>query len=810
MRGRQNANFVFRAGFVPLISLAQMPVLDKRMVTLPDKLMRSVILINGIVQGVGFRPFVFNLANSCQIKGWVNNFSGGVHIDAEGTRENMKDFLRRLREEAPPLSFIDTFLVEDAVPIGYRDFKIRASSSEDAREAYISPDVSVCEDCLKEMDDPRNRRYRYPFINCTNCGPRFTIATGIPYDRASTTMRAFPMCADCAREYTNPADRRFHAQPVACAECGPSLALLDFNGNQIQKGSEIETTTQLLTEGKIVAIKGLGGYHLVCDAKNSEAVRELRKRKKRDGKPFALMAKNMKIAAEYCFVNQKEAELLQSVKRPIVLLDRKPDSGLAVDVISPDNGKLGIMLPYTPVHHLLFESALELLVMTSGNLSGEPICYRDPEAVSVLAGIADYFLINNREIYIRTDDSVTSVFRGKECIVRRSRGYVPLPTDISFLFRSKPARDRIPSVLACGGELKNTFCLTKGGKAFLSHHIGDLENLETLTSFETGIEHFKKIFSIVPEAVAFDKHPDYLSTQYAGRLTGIAKIPVQHHHAHIASCMAENNVVGKVIGVAFDGTGYGDDGNIWGGEFFVGDYSGFERRVHFKYVPLPGGETGIREPWRMALSYLIQSFGENKIPHLPFLDRIGAEKTGLVTQQIKKNIYTPLTSSAGRLFDAVSALLGLCDEIEYEGQAAIRLEKNAGVDDNGVYPYEILSDESGYQISFRQMIAAIADDVRRGREVSRISGAFHRTVAAVTTDVCLRLREETSVNRIALSGGVFQNRLLLGLTLDDLEKNGFEVFIHSRVPTNDGGISLGQAAIALTKYMEQGGIETDG
>ncbi len=774
--------------------------------------MRSIILINGVVQGVGFRPFVFNLANSCRIKGWVNNFSGGVHIDAEGTQEEMESFLRRLREEAPPLSCIDTFRVENAEPVGYPDFKIRASSSESSREAYISPDVSVCEDCLKEMNDPGNRRYRYPFINCTNCGPRFTIATGIPYDRANTTMRAFSMCADCAREYTNPADRRFHAQPVACDECGPSLALLDSRGNRIQEGSEIEKTIEFLTEGKIVAIKGLGGYHLSCDAKNSEAVRELRKRKKRDGKPFALMAKNIEAVEDCCFLNPKEAEILQSVKRPIVLLDRKPGSGLAVNVISPDNGKLGIMLPYTPVHYLLFEkSNLELLIMTSGNRSGEPIYYQDPEAISGLAGIADYFLTNNREIYIRTDDSVTGVFRGKECIVRRSRGYVPLPTDLSFLFRSQqPARDRIPSVLACGGELKNTFCLTKGRKAFLSHHIGDLENLETLTSFETGIEHFKKIFSIVPEVVAFDKHPDYLSTQYAGRLTGIAKIPVQHHHAHIASCMAENNVVGKVIGVAFDGTGYGDDGKIWGGEFFVGDYSGFERRAHFEYVPLPGGEIGIREPWRMALSYLIQCYGENQIPKLPFLSRIGTEKTELVTQQIAKRIYTPLTSSAGRLFDAVSALLGLCDTIEYEGQAAIRLEKNAGVEDGGVYPYEILPDESGYQISFRRMIAAIVDDVRKGRGISEISGAFHRTIAAVTSDVCLRLREETEGNRVALSGGVFQNRLLLGLTLDTLEKNGFEVLIHSKVPTNDGGISLGQAVIALTKYMEQGGIETDG
>ena len=762
-------------------------------------------MINGIVQGVGFRPFVFNLAHSCHMKGWVNNFSGGVHIDAEGTRENMESFIRRLREEAPPLSSIDTFRVESAVPIGYQDFKIKSSSSESAREAYISPDVAVCGDCLKEMNDPGNRRYRYPFINCTNCGPRFTISTGIPYDRANTTMRTFRMCEECAQEYQDPADRRFHAQPVACSECGPSLILLDSKGDRISGGGEIEKTIGFLTAGRVVAIKGLGGYHLACDAKNSEAVQEIRKRKNRDGKPFALMAKSMEVVSKYCFVNRKESEILQSVKRPIVLLDRKPDSDLAVDALSPDNGKLGIMLPYTPLHYLLFESDLELLVMTSGNRSGEPIYYEDQEAIHGLAGIADYFLTNNRDIYIRTDDSVTSVFQDKECIIRRSRGYVPIPIDISFFLKdSKSSWDRIPSVLACGGELKNTFCLTKGRKAFLSHHIGDLENLETLTSFETGIEHFKKIFSIIPEAVAFDEHPDYLSTQYAGRLTGVTKIPVQHHHAHVASCMAENNITGKVIGVAFDGTGYGDDGRIWGGEFFVGDYSGFERQAHFEYVPLPGGEIGIREPWRMALSYLVQTYGEDKIPNMPFLNHIEMDKIDLVTQQITKRIHTPLTSSAGRLFDGVSSLIGLCNTIEYEGQAAIRLEKNTGAEADDLYPYEILPSNSGYEISVRRLISAIVEDVLKGREISDISAAFHRTVAGITLEVCRLLREKFDINRIALSGGVFQNRLLLGLTLDNLKKNGFEGYTHSKVPTNDGGISFGQAVIALTKYREQG------
>ncbi len=764
-----------------------------------------IIKINGIVQGVGFRPFVYNLACSCHINGWVNNFSGGVYIEAEGTEEDMKTFLRRLKDEAPPLSFMDTFFVESREPAGYSCFEIRKSSSENACEAYISADISVCDNCLKEMNDPNNSRYRYPFINCTNCGPRFTITAGIPYDRANTTMSTFPMCEECAKEYRDPSDRRFHAQPVACSKCGPSLSLLDANGKQISQGSEIETTVELLIKGNIIAIKGLGGYHLACDAKNDRAIGELRKRKHRDRKPFALMAKNIEVVQKYCFVNDQESIILQSVKKPIVLLDRKLETELVIDLISPDNDKIGIMLPYTPLHHLLFDSELELLVMTSGNISSEPIYYRDNEAISGLYKIADYFLTNDRDIYIRTDDSVTSVFRDKECIIRRSRGYVPFPIDITAVVKTFGVSSGcIPSVLACGGELKNTFCITKGNKAFISHHIGDLENIETLVSYETGIEHFKTIFSITPEVIAFDKHPDYLSTKYADNLEGITKFSIQHHHAHIASCMVENNLTGKVIGVAFDGTGYGNDGHIWGGEFFVGDYSGFERQAHFEYVPLPCGEAGIKEPWRMALSYLIQIFGEASIPYnLPFLSGIAPEKTNIVLQQISKQINSPLTSSVGRLFDAVSALIGLCSVIEYEGQAAIRLEKYASAMGISLYPYEIITTGSINQISVKQMIAAIVQDVLNGRDISQISGTFHRTVSQITVDICRLLRDKFDISQVALSGGVFQNRMLLGLTIDNLEANGFCVYTNSKVPTNDGGISLGQVAIALRKYMEE-------
>ncbi len=766
-----------------------------------NKLTRYLIDINGIVQGVGFRPFVYNLARSCHIRGWVNNFPGGIHIDAEGTEESLISFISRLKEEAPPISFIDSFHTEFAEPVGYADFEIRESSSESAHEAFISADVSVCEDCLREMNDHNNKRYRYPFINCTNCGPRFTITAGIPYDRINTTMHAFPMCGQCAEEYHDPSDRRFHAQPIACKKCGPSLFLLDSDGNRISEGEEIEKTIELLNEGWIVAVKGLGGYHLACDARNGSAVRKLRKRKNRDGKPFALMAKDIETVMKYCFVSEKESEVLQSVKKPIVLLDRKPRTVLAADSISPDNDKLGIMLPYTPLHCLLLADGPELLVMTSGNRSSEPIYYKDNDAIRGLRGIADYFLVNNREIFIRTDDSVTAVFRDKECLIRRSRGYVPFPVDISSALGDLDTR--IPSALACGGELKNTFCITKGGKAFLSHHIGDLENIETLSSFESGIEHFKRIFSVAPELAAFDKHPDYLSTKYAGSLAGAVKIPIQHHHAHIAACMAENNVKGPVIGVAFDGTGYGDDGQIWGGEFFTGNYSGFERQAHFEYVPLPGGDAAIKEPWRMALSYLVKTFGEDLAPYkLPFLCEIGAERTDIVIQQIAKGINAPLTSSVGRLFDGVSALIGLCNVIEYEGQAAIRLEKNADTSGNDLYTYEIERVGAAYKIIVRQMISAIFEDVTSGAEKSYISGTFHRTVARIVLDVCELLRERSGINQVALSGGVFQNRLLLGLIIDLLESSGFRVYTHSKVPANDGGISLGQAVLAIRKYME--------
>lgn len=768
------------------------------------KISRLLININGIVQGVGFRPFVYNLAVSLGIRGYVCNNTKGVFIEAEGMESSLENFIYRLQNNAPPLSYIDQFEVKKDEPTGYNSFTIKESSCDNVNSVYISPDVSVCEDCLKDLNSTENKRYQYPFINCTNCGPRFTIIQNTPYDRPFTTMSEFPMCEACMEEYHNPADRRFHAQPIACSKCGPKLSLLDSKGNVLSEGREIDKVIELLSCGNIVAIKGLGGYHLACDATNSEAVGRLRKRKFRDGKPFALMAKNIETVYKYCRVSSREQELLQGIRKPIVLLKAKEDIELPKDSILTDSDRLGIMLPYTPLHYLLFKDSLELLVMTSGNKAGEPIYYKDNEALEGLAEIADYFLTHNRQIFIRTDDSVTSVFRDKEYIIRRSRGYVPFPIDLSAIIKSNAERknnSELPSVIACGGELKNTYCITKDSNAFLSHHIGDLENFETLESFESGIEHFKRIFAINPSVVAFDKHPEYLSTKYADGMGNIIKLPVQHHHAHIASCMAENGIVGSVIGVAFDGTGYGDDGHIWGGEFFTGNYLDFKRAAHFDYVPLPGGAVSIKEPWRMAVSYLLKYCADElSYEKLEFLKNIEQGKLSLLRQQIAKKINSPLTSSVGRLFDAVSSLLGLCSFITYEGQAAILLEKAASIEDDTCYPYEIAYINEKYVIKPDKLIHQIIHDYISGQDIAKISGIFHNTIASITLDVCNILRDQQGLSEVVLSGGVFQNRLLLELVVSKLSQNGFGVYTHSRVPANDGGISLGQAAIAICKY----------
>ena len=782
---------------------------------------RFRIKISGIVQGVGFRPFIHSLAARLGVKGYVNNTGGNVIIDAEGERYALEIFVSRIKSDSPPLSEIRDISVEKGAPVGYRDFIILESSPGGERDIYISPDVAVCEDCSRELMNPSDRRFLYPFINCTNCGPRFTIVTGIPYDRANTTMKKFEMCAKCGSEYKDPSDRRYHAQPVSCHECGPSLAVLDSKGRTIYADDAAGFIRSALNGGKIVAVKGLGGYHLACDARNGTAVSELRKRKARDDKPFALMVKDCGTALLHCHVSKAEKDLLESIKRPIVLLKKRTDLNLPEE-IAPHNPYLGLMLPYTPVHLLLFhgcghgsDGALDTLVMTSGNRTDEPICYRDEDAVETLSHIADYFLVNDRDIHIRTDDSVTRVFRDRDYIVRRARGYVPMPVTC------EPWKDpasridwkrglSLPSVLACGGELKNTFCLNKNAEFIISHHIGDLENAETLVSFEEGIEHFKRIFKVRVDACAYDLHPEYLSTKYAQGLdTGIIKIPVQHHHAHIAACMAENSLDGEVIGVAFDGTGYGEDGNLWGGEFFTGGYLNFRRAAHLEYIEMPGGEKAVREPWRMAASCLEKAegdltakIGENsgvRLDNSVLLDGVEAEKLHAISAMIGRKLNCPLTSGMGRVFDAVSSLLGIRSRVTYEGQAAVELEYIASSDYLGEYEFRIANEDGMLVIYTRDIFKGIIEDIKLNTPREIISSRFHESAAKAVTATCHLIRQDSGLGRVVLSGGVFQNMILLEKCVRGLEKSGFKVFVHGRVPSNDGGLSLGQAMVAIAR-----------
>jgi hydrogenase maturation protein HypF len=758
--------------------------------------------VNGIVQGVGFRPFVYKLANSLALTGMVTNTTDGVRIEVEGAADALELFVSRLVSDAPALAVIETVRKEKLEPAGYGEFSIQASVSGESLNTLISPDLSTCADCREELFDPADRRYRYPFINCTNCGPRFTIVCGVPYDRHNTTMADFAMCPVCGAQYGDPADRRYHAQPLCCCDCGPELTLTDAKGaeaagrNAAAGRDPAGMAAELLAAGKILAVKGLGGYHLVCSALDREAVAELRRRKYRDEKPFALMARDLETAGKYCEINESERRLLQSAASPIVLLPKKADAELP-EQLAPGNSSLGIMLPYTPVHLLLFfkerekpSCCPEILVMTSGNKSDEPICYKDSDAYERLGGIADYFLTNNRPIRTRTDDSVVRSFRDGVYPIRRSRGYAPAPVLADRVIL--PANP--PSVLAVGGELKNTFCLTKGNRFFISPHIGDLENVETLQSFEDGIRHYKELFDIAPAVVAHDLHPGYLSTQYAQTLDNMVKVPVQHHHAHIAACMAENNLSGEVIGVAFDGTGYGEDGAIWGGEFFTGDCGHFGRAAHLEYFRLPGSEAAVREPWRAAAACLYQAGYD-----LTCLKGVEEEKRLFLKGMLEKSFNSPLTSSMGRLFDAVAALAGIRLVNRFEGQAAIELEHAAAGKTGASYRYSLQKKEGLYTIGFREMIGEIMDDVSAGTAQSAISGRFHGTVACMVEEVCCRIRKEKGPDRVVLSGGVFQNMLLLATCMNKLEMQGFKVYIHRKVPANDGGISLGQAVIAMAR-----------
>jgi hydrogenase maturation protein HypF len=744
------------------------------------------ITVEGVVQGVGFRPFVFQQARHRGLTGQVANNSAGVLIHVEGPTAAIEAFTRDLTDQTPPLAHVVAVHVEAVVPGGHHDFRIIKSSAGAEKTTLISPDTTVCEDCLREQRNPGDRRYRYPFINCTNCGPRYTIIEDVPYDRPNTTMRHFKMCDDCRAEYENPTDRRFHAQPNACPVCGPQVALFDNQRHRIECNDPIDIARQQLAAGRIVAVKGLGGYHLMADAASEVAVTRLRRRKLREEKPLALMAADLDQIHHFAHVNETEARLLASAQRPIVLLQKRNDSPIATNV-APRNRYFGAMLPYTPLHYLLLAKAPFVLVATSGNPSDQPLTIDDDEAFQRLDGICDFFLIHDRPIYLRSDDSVVRHVAGDLRFIRRSRGYVPMPIFI---------KAAIPATLALGAELKNTVCLTKHNRVFVSQHIGDLENLQTYEFFQQTIDHLLRMFDVRPEIVAFDQHPDYLSTGHGLAMTGVEKIKVQHHHAHIVSCMAEHHLDGAVLGLAFDGTGFGNDGTIWGGEVLVCEPHRFQRVAHLAQVAMPGAAAAIREPWRMALAYTKATFKTDPVNlRLPSMAAVGQEKMHVACQMIEKRINSPLTSSLGRLFDAVAALVGLRQKASFEGQAAMELEGIVDSEEKGRYPFK-WSDGDVLQARYEPIIKGVVQDTLAAVTAPVVAARFHNTLVTLFAELGRLLATRYELERVVLSGGVFQNaRLLAGLS-QALTQQGLSVYTHRLVPSNDGGLCLGQAVAA--------------
>ncbi len=755
---------------------------------------RYRIDVSGVVQGVGFRPFVKRLADRFGVCGTVMNTGSGVIIDIDTeTSSRAEHFAAAIRSEAPVIARIESLeLTALGKAAGHSSFTITASDSNRQSFTLISADIAICPDCLRETCDPDDRRYGYPFTNCTNCGPRYSITKAVPYDRANTTMAAFRMCPQCLLEYCNSEDRRFHAEPNACPVCGPRL------------GIDLSAAITALQAGKIVAIKGLGGYQLACDAHSADAVDRLRTMKRRSRKPFAVMMQDADTVAQYCVVDRHELDLLGSRTAPIVLLNTRLPSTRSPSTLAPGLApglrELGVMLPYTPLHHLLFSevfgSGLTCLVMTSGNISEEPIVISNEEARRKLTPLSDVLLTHDREIFMRVDDSVVRLLDDTPRVLRRARGHAPEAIDLDF---------EADEVLACGGELKNTFCLTKGHYAILSQHIGDMENLDTLEFFEETLRNLKQVYRAAPSLIAHDLHPGYMTTRWAAAQPE-SKIAVQHHHAHIASCMAENGVREKVIGIAFDGTGYGSDGQIWGGEFLICDYAGFERAAHLRYVPLIGGDRAVREGYRMAAAHLYDAFGSSYREHaLPVWNAAPASTWKIFDRLLERpNI---LTSSCGRLFDAVSSLAGVCQQSDYEGEAAMLLENTAATAASESvaepYPFPIECGSFPWVIDTRPMIRRVAHDVAHGCGSAQISGCFHDSIANMMESVCLGLRERTGIEKVCLSGGTFQNFTLLRRALDRLARRGFQVFMHAKVPPNDGGLSLGQAVIAATTLHHQ-------
>jgi hydrogenase maturation protein HypF len=759
-----------------------------------DKL-QYIIKIYGIVQGVGFRPFVYKKAKDFQIYGWVENAGGAVVIHCTGARDNLKHFILAVVKKPPSLAKIEkircSFMKNELhfEEQGHScNFIIKKSVREKNQMKFVSPDTASCPECLEDIEKKETSRYRYAFTNCTQCGPRYSIIKALPYDRHYTTMQAFTMCEDCKREYDNPMSRRFHAQPNCCEKCGPKLFLIDSKGVQIECGDIINETTKLLEQGKILAIKGLGGFHLVCDGRNEKSIGKLRNRKYRRDKPFALMAKDIDIIKDICHVSEKEEQVLKSNKRPIVILKKKVSSSLP-EVIAPKQNKLGVMLPYTPLHVLLFNENLNLLIMTSGNISGMPIEYKNEEALAHLSEVADYFLMHDREIYIPTDDSVVKVIDAVESVIRRARGYTPYSVKIKTM----------KQILAVGGEQKNTICISKNGYAYLSQYLGDLEEFSCYESFKYVLKHFNNLFDINAELIVHDMYPAYLSTKYA-KAQEIRTMEVQHHHAHMVSCMAEHSIYDTVIGVIFDGTGFGLDGAVWGGEFFIGNRHSFRRAGQLEYVNIQGGEQAIKEPWRCAASY-VKALGYDPLQIIQGVER---EKIEVVTQALNAGMNCFLSSSIGRLFDAVSALIGIRNNITYDGQAAIELENAIEEEMDDSYSYNISEIDGEFYIQYKDIIEGILKDIERKELISKISAKFHNSLAEAACALVGKLREKEAINKVVLSGGVFENQYLLKRIYKSLVKRGFQVFYNEQIPINDGGLSFGQLH-AASAIMEKEG-----
>lgn len=743
-------------------------------------LIRRRLRVSGIVQGVGFRPFVYGLATDVGLAGFVGNDTDGVFIEIEGEAATLDLFVTALEATAPPATRIQRIESGSIQPTGETSFRIVASHHGETGTALVSPDLRTCDDCLRELHDPSNRRYRYPFINCTNCGPRFTITERTPYDRPNTTMRPFEMCAACRTEYEDPSDRRFHAQPNACQECGPVVESIPPSDDPITDAR------RRVAAGEVVAVKGLGGFHLACDATSDDAVALLRERKGRVEKPFAVMVAGIEAAQSIAFVNDDEARLLTSRERPIVLLAKRTNTAVS-ELVAPGNGYLGVMFPYTPLHDLLIDPA-DVWVMTSGNLSEEPIVTTNAGATEHLGALSDSYLIHDRDIHVPCDDSVIRILDGNEYPIRRSRGYAPFPVPLPF---------ESPPILAAGGELKATFCLAEGRDGFMSQHIGDMENLETLDAFTRAVDHFTDLFRIEPELIAADLHPGYLSTRWAERRS-VPIVKVQHHHAHITSVMAEHGVLGSVIGFSFDGTGYGTDDTIWGGEVLVAGYEGFERVGHLSETPLPGGDAAVKNPARMALSYL-HTAGVPWSIDLPPVSALPGTEREILATQLERGINTIPTTSVGRLFDAVSAIADVRQSVTYEAQAAIEFEALIDSAEGGTYTFAINERDGVLVIDPAPVLQSVVADVVGGEAVGTIAARFHRGVADAIVEVAERVRSRTGLTTVGLSGGVFQNVTLTHATRTALADRDFEVLIHRLVPPNDGGLALGQAVIAAAR-----------